>query len=98
MAVSEAALQWAEQTRADREDFLAKCVGLGLAAVRAEVVAGGARLGDLRLLPVLEAIPQVGGKVASRRLMASAGLAEDVVLGDVDDATWDRLIGEEVPA
>ena len=57
MAVSEAALSWAEQTRSFRDGFLAACAGLDLVAVRAEAAADGSRLGELRLLPVLEAIP-----------------------------------------
>jgi hypothetical protein len=94
------ALAWAERTRAFRAAFLSRCGGLTLGDVRAELQRELAeltapeadRLAELRLLPVLESIPAVGGKVASRRLMAGAGLAEDVELGDVDDAAWQFLL------
>jgi hypothetical protein len=52
------------------------------------------RLAELRLLPVLEAIPAVGGKVASRRLMAAAGVPEDIELGAIPEAAWSVLLGE----
>ena len=51
-------------------------------------------LAELRLLPVLEAIPAVGGKVASRRLMAAAGVPEDIELGAIPEAAWSVLLGE----
>ncbi|MFN8053243.1 MAG: hypothetical protein U0Q22_17510 [Acidimicrobiales bacterium] len=96
-----AALAWADRTRRFRTAFVDRCAaGLGLDGVRDEVRREVAdlpapeadRLAELRLLGVLEAMPAVGGKVASRRLLASAGLSEDVVLGEVDDRAWDALL------
>jgi len=95
------AVEWAARTRAFREAFVARCAaGLTLVDVRAELDRERGvlparevdRLAELRLLPVAEAIPACGGKVASRRLLAAAGLREDVVLGDVSDAAWERLL------
>ena len=41
-----------------------------------------------------DAIPAVGGKVASRRLMAAAGVPEDIELGAIPEAAWSVLLGE----
>ena len=97
------ALEWAARTRAFRERFVGRCsAGLSLADVRAELererhvlpAREVDRLAELRLLPVLEAIPAVGGKVASRRLMAAAGVPEDIELGAIPEAAWSVLLGE----
>lgn len=97
------ALEWAARTRSFRDRFVGRCSdGLSLGDVRAELdrerhvlpAREVDRLAELRLLPVLEAIPAVGGKVASRRLLAGAGLPEDVVLGDVSDQAWSRLVAD----
>lgn len=97
------ALEWAARTRAFRERFVGRCAeGLSLTEVKAELererhvlsAREVDRLAELRLLPVLEAITSIGGKVASRRLMATAGVPEDIELGDVDDDAWAVLLGE----
>lgn len=95
------AIVWATRTREFRDAFVDRCGGLSLADVRAELererdvlpAREVDRLAELRLLPVMEAIPACGGKVASRRLLAGAGLDEDVVLGDVDATQWEALLG-----
>lgn len=100
-ATLEDAVAWADRTRSFRAAFLARCASLDLDSVRSElerereVLPGPEvdRLAELRLLPVLEAIPSIGGKVASRRLLASVALPEDVLLGDVGTAAWDALLG-----
>lgn len=100
------ALDWANRTREFRRAFVQRCAdGLSLADVRSELAAADHaltgpevdRLAELRLLPVLEAMPAIGGKIASRRLIAAAGLAEDVELGAIDDAAWTVLL-EGAPA
>lgn len=96
------ALVWADRTRAYRGDFLQRCAaGMSFADVRAELARESDlglsddtdRLNGLRLLPVLEAMPSVGGKVASRRLLASASLPGDVHLAEVSDEAWSLLLG-----
>lgn len=86
-----AAIEWATRTRAARDGFVGRCAeGLTLTDVRDELTSGRPEIAELRLLPVVEAV--LDGKVIARRLLASAGLAEDVVLGDVDDAAWSVLV------
>lgn len=102
----QAAFAWARETRRTRAEFVARCAeGPGLERARDEsqhanssgVGGSGADLGSLRLLPILEAIPSVGGKVASRRALAVAGLSEASQLGDLDDAAWARLLAAVAP-
>lgn len=101
------ALEWADRTRSFRERFVGRCTdGLSLADVKSELdrerhvlpAREVDRLAELRLLPVLEAIPAVGGKVSSRRLLAGAGLPEDVTLGDVGEAEWSWLLAADPSA
>lgn len=101
MSSFDAAISWAARTREFRDAFVRRCAaGLSLAEVRAELDLERDvlpsrevdRLAELRLLPVMEAIPACGGKVSSRRLLASAGLDEDVTLGDVGPAAWSVLV------
>jgi len=87
-----AAIEWAARTRASRERFVGRCAeGLTLTDVRDELAGGRPEIAELRLLPVVEAI--LAGKVAARRLLATAGLAEDVSLGEVDEEAWSLLVG-----
>ena len=72
------------QTRAQRADFEALVEGggvdLGAIFARAEsdpVIAG------MKLLPLLEALPEVG-KVQSRRALAAAGIAESERAGAIE--------------
>ena len=72
------AVAWARSIRSERAEFVDRCGSdLDLDAVRAAVGATEASdaVTSLRLLTILEAMPAIGGKVASRRLMAATGLA-----------------------
>ena len=102
------AVAWAERTRHFRAALVSRCAaGLQIHEVHAEVEAAPAvasgdaafdadELGEMRLLPLLEAMAHMGGKVASRRAMAAAGLSEDVVLGDIGADGWRLLEANEV--
>jgi len=101
------AVAWAERTRNYRAALVARCAdGLQIHEVHAEVevapaVASGDvafdadELGEMRLLPLLEAMAHMGGKVASRRAMAAAGLSEAVVLRDIGADAWHLLEAHE---
>lgn len=88
------AIERASKIRAARADVLARCcAGGSIGELRAEVAAADPQsaVASMRLLGAVEAIPATGGKVAARRLLARAAIAESATLGAMDDRDWSAL-------
>lgn len=99
-AVSAGSAATASSIRAERDAVLCDVALSGFAIADLERLAAerdGWAVQTLRLLPCLEAMDAVGGKVRSRRAIAAAGLEEDVALGALSDAQW-RALAQAVEA
>lgn len=99
-AVSAGSAATASSIRAERDAVLCEVALSGFAIADLERLAAerdGWAVQTLRLLPCLEAMGAIGGKVRSRRAIAAAGLEEDVALGALSDAQW-RALAQAVEA
>ena len=99
-AVSAGSAATASSIRAERDAVLCDVALSGFAIADLERLAAerdGWAVQTLRLLPCLEAMGAIGGKVRSRRAIAAAGLEEDVALGALSDAQW-RALAQAVEA
>ncbi|MEZ5323039.1 MAG: hypothetical protein R2698_13385 [Microthrixaceae bacterium] len=87
------AVAWAENTRASRGELLelARHCTVAELAERVRERLSDPAVATMTALRLLEAVPESGGKVATRRRFEAADLVATVALGQLGPSHWERL-------
>lgn len=89
----DAAIAWARRTRSERDRLVDRIAAERWTPAELSHSLDGASeaIRTMRILPCIEAMPEAGGKVRSRRAIAASGLDEGTALGEISEAEWQAL-------